>query len=57
MNPTAKIASIKERMTTLDPASEQYKAYQEVIDELRQREFGSIVVHKSPEPELCESCQ
>jgi hypothetical protein len=52
-----KITQIRERMKDLDPASDAYKAYEEVIDELRGAIADTIVVHKSPEPELCESCQ
>lgn len=60
MNATEKIASIEKKMRLFEPTSEQYKAYQEIIDYLKEvspETESKIVVHKSAEPELCESCQ
>ena len=58
MSAAEKIISIKEKMSGLEQGSPMYNGYQEIIKELEATiEKPKIVVHKSVEPEICESCQ
>lgn len=57
MPASEKIAQLRERMKDLDPASPQYKAYEDIIEGLKGTMGQRVVVHRSPEPEICESCQ
>lgn len=48
-------------MEHVEVGSAQYVAYLDIIDELerivKKENAPQIVVHRSAEPELCESCQ
>lgn len=56
-----KIKSLKEVMSKIDPTSEQYKAYGDIIFELEhivaKENRPQVVVHKDPNDQICESCQ
>jgi hypothetical protein len=56
-----KIVSLKKQMEHVEDGSAQHLAYMDIIAVLErvvERENRSkIVVHKSAEPEICESCQ
>lgn len=56
-----KIVSLRKQMEHVEVGSAQYVAYLDIIDELeriiKKENAPKIVVHKSAEPELCESCQ
>lgn len=56
-----KIVSLRKQMEHVEVGSPQYVAYLDIIDELervvKKENPPQIVVHKSVEPEICESCQ
>lgn len=59
---TEKIVSLKAAIKKLDPVRDmpRVRAYEGIIKELEfvvAKEQVPIVVHKTVEPEVCESCQ
>ena len=49
-----KIQKIEEKLATLKHNTNEYKAYMEVLNELRSM---NVTVYRAPDDAICESCQ